>query len=385
MSTITLRNVSKRFDDVTAVDGVDLEIEDGEFLVLVGPSGCGKSTLLRSIAGLESVSDGQIRIGDTDVTRSHPSDRNVAMVFQNYTLYPHMTARQNITFGLDADRVPAGQSTDELVDEVATMLGISDLLGRKPGELSGGERQRVAIGRAIVRDPDVFLLDEPLSSLDAKLRTEMRAELAELHRTLQTTTVYVTHDQTEAMTLGHRVAVMRDGQIEQVESPQRLYDAPRTPFVAEFVGDPGMNLLGVRIERTTDGVVARLDGTDATVALPECIRPSLPDSGTVTLGIRPEDVALRTDAPSGETIPFNVSVTEPLGNSSLVRGSVGNCALTVRTDARPTAQPGATIPVTFADDKLHLYDPETREVIYHATTEVDSARAETAPEPERKS
>lgn len=370
MSTITLQNLHKHFDDVTAVDGVSLEIEDGEFLVLVGPSGCGKSTLLRSISGLESVSDGQLYIGDTDVTRSHPSERNVAMVFQNYTLYPHMTAHQNITFGLDADRVPAEQSTDELVSEIATMLGISELLERKPGELSGGERQRVAIGRAIVRDPEVFLLDEPLSSLDAKLRTEMRAELAELHRKLQTTTVYVTHDQTEAMTLGHRVAVMRDGQIEQVDPPQRLYDAPQTQFVAEFIGDPGMNMLEARIETANMGVVARLD--DSTVPLSKEASEVLTELGPqVTLGIRPEDVIVHTDNSTMETLPFEVSVTEPLGNSLLVRGSVGDSTLTARTDAHTSVRPGEIVPISFVSDQLHFYDSQTGEAIHHETVDTN--------------
>src|SRR5713226_646270 len=249
MAAIELEHVTKAFaGGVLAVDDVNLTIADGEFMVLVGPSGCGKSTLLRMIAGLEEITDGTISIGDVDVTDLEPPDRDIAMVFQNYALYPHMSVRENLGFGLSVRRTPKREIGDRVL-EVATLLGLQDLLERKPAHLSGGQRQRVAMGRAIIREPKAFLMDEPLSNLDAKLRVGMRASLARLHARLAVTTIYVTHDQTEAMTLGHRVAVMRDGQVVQVDIPQRLYQAPKDLFVGTFIGSPSMNL----VEATLDG------------------------------------------------------------------------------------------------------------------------------------
>src|SRR5947199_432703 len=247
MAAIRLESAVKRCGAVAAVDGVSLEIEDGEFLVLVGPSGCGKSTLLRMMAGLEPVTEGEVWIGDRDVTDFAPRDRDIAMVFQSYALYPHMTVRQNLGYGLKARKTPKAEIARE-VDAVAGLLGLSALLERRPAELSGGQRQRVAMGRAIVRKPQAFLMDEPLSNLDAKLRVGMRASLAQLHRRLGTTTVYVTHDQVEAMTLGQRVAVMRDGRIVQADEPQKLYQEPNDLFVAAFIGSPAMNLVDAQIE-----------------------------------------------------------------------------------------------------------------------------------------
>jgi multiple sugar transport system ATP-binding protein len=256
MAAIRLDGVGKRFGDVLAVDDVSLEIDDGEFLVLVGPSGCGKSTLLRMIAGLEEATFGSILIGDDDVTDLAPRSRDVAMVFQTYALYPHMTVRQNLGYGLKARRTPRQEIVRRVAD-VAGMLGLADLLDRRPAQLSGGQRQRVAMGRAIVRQPRAFLLDEPLSNLDAKLRVGMRASLAQLHQRLGITTVYVTHDQTEAMTLGRRVAVMRDGRILQVDRPQVLYEHPRNLFIAAFIGSPAMNL----VDATFDGDSVRFGGS----------------------------------------------------------------------------------------------------------------------------
>ena len=247
MAEIRLEHVCKTFQDVVAVDDVSLEIADGEFLVLVGPSGCGKSTLLRMIAGLEEITDGAIFIGERDVTDLAPRARDVAMVFQTYALYPHMTVRQNMGYGLKARRTPKAEIAQR-VDDVAKLLGLEELLHRRPAQLSGGQRQRVAMGRAIVRQPQAFLLDEPLSNLDAKLRVGMRASLAQLHQRLGVTTVYVTHDQTEAMTLGQRVAVMRDGKILQVDSPQELYERPHNLFIAAFIGSPSMNLVDATLE-----------------------------------------------------------------------------------------------------------------------------------------
>ena len=282
MAEIELRNISKVFSgDVVAIDDVSLEIGDGEFIVLVGPSGCGKSTLLRAIAGLEEVTAGEISIGGRDVTDLAPRHRDIAMVFQSYALYPHMSVRQNLGYGLKVRRMPKSEIRAR-VDEVAKLLGLEELLERKPAQLSGGQRQRVAMGRAIVRQPQAFLMDEPLSNLDAKLRVGMRASLAQLHQQLGVTTVYVTHDQVEAMTLGQRVAVMRDGRILQVDTPQTLYEQPRDLFVAGFIGSPAMNL-----------VEARIDGDE--VVLRPVPRPARrptggrrAGSGRVVLGIRPE-------------------------------------------------------------------------------------------------
>src|SRR4029077_13681354 len=291
MAAIRLSDVRKSFGAVTAVDDVSLEIADGEFLVLVGPSGCGKSTLLRMLAGLEEVTSGRIEIGDRDVTDLAPRSRDIAMVFQTYALYPHMTVRQNMGYGLKARRTPKPEIARR-VDEVAAMLGLRDLLERKPAQLSGGQRQRVAMGRAIVREPRAFLMDEPLSNLDAKLRVGMRASLAQLHGRLGVTTVYVTHDQTEAMTLGQRVAVMRDGRILQADTPQRLYQEPADLFVAGFIGTPAMNLVEARVE---DGAVRF-----GRYRVP--LDPSRrPPAGTerVVLGIRPEAFEEAALAPPG--------------------------------------------------------------------------------------
>ncbi|HST14302.1 MAG TPA: sn-glycerol-3-phosphate ABC transporter ATP-binding protein UgpC, partial [Gaiellaceae bacterium] len=309
MARITLDRVTKAFGAVKAVDGVSLEVGDGEFLVLVGPSGCGKSTLLRLLAGLEDVTEGTIAIGDRDVTELAPRSRDIAMVFQSYALYPHMTVRQNLGYGLRARKTPKNEIAQR-VGEVAELLGLADLLERKPAQLSGGQRQRVAMGRAIVRQPQAFLLDEPLSNLDAKLRVGMRASLAQLHQRLGVTTVYVTHDQTEAMTLGQRVAVMRDGHILQCDSPSELYARPNDLFIAAFIGSPAMNLLELPV---VDGGV-KFGG----VVYP--VKRDVLDAAagnTVTLGVRPEDLET---APSGEGLPVEVDVVEELGADAYIYG-----------------------------------------------------------------
>ncbi|RAW44686.1 glycerol-3-phosphate ABC transporter ATP-binding protein [Halorubrum sp. 48-1-W] len=383
MTTITLRNLRKEFDDVVAVNGLDLTVRDGEFLVVVGPSGCGKSTTLRLLAGLETATDGEIRMDDRDVTHTEPKDRNVAMVFQNYALYPHMTGRRNITFGMNATDSFADEEIDRRVAEAAETLDITDLLDRKPQAMSGGERQRVALGRAIVRDPDAFLMDEPLSNLDAKLRIQMRAELTRLHAELGTTTVYVTHDQTEAMTLGERVVVMDDGRIQQVDPPQALYDFPTNRFVAEFIGDPAMNMIDVAVEdgvavhdgfriplpsgKTVDGTDGEwLDGTEAE-ALAD---PDAGDRPTAVLGIRPEDLYPARDRPDlGETtFDATVEVTEPLGDSLLVHCSVGDATFKMGAEPRSSLEPGGTVSVTYDPARLHLFAPETGEAFYHSAT-----------------
>lgn len=362
MSSITIHNTTKQFDDVTAVNDVTLEAHDGEFLVLVGPSGCGKSTTLRLLAGLESVTDGTIRIGDRDITDVPAGDRNVAMVFQNYALYPHMTARRNITFGMKS----AGDFNDEeintRVEEATRKLDIRDLLDRKPSELSGGEKQRVAIGRAIVRDPDVFLMDEPLSNLDAKLRVRMRAELSQLHADLETTTIYVTHDQVEAMTLGDRVAVMNDGAIEQVAAPQTLYDRPATRFVAEFIGDPAMNTFRVDITHN-EGYQAQWE--NGCIQLPYSSKLEELSGETVLLGVRPEDIHLALD-PSERQFDFSVDVAEPLGDTTLLTGTVGQNFCKVQLAPRSDVEPNDTVSCYVDPQRVHLFDPSTGDAHYHS-------------------
>jgi multiple sugar transport system ATP-binding protein len=377
MAEIALRNITKVFaGDVVAIDDVSLDIGDGEFIALVGPSGCGKSTLLRTIAGLEDVTAGEIHIGERDVTDLAPRHRDIAMVFQSYALYPHMSVRQNLGYGLKVRRMPKAEARRR-VDEIAELLGLSDLLERKPAQLSGGQRQRVAMGRAIVRQPQAFLMDEPLSNLDAKLRVGMRASLAQLHQQLGVTTVYVTHDQVEAMTLGQRVAVMRDGRILQVDTPQRLYEQPRDLFVAGFIGSPAMNL----VESTlADGEVAF---GQFRVKLDPSRRPEGRDSGPVILGIRPEtfeDAAFAsTELP---TIDVEVVVLEELGSDAHVffrvqatriaaetlgededsttdlvtdRGSL----LNARVDPRTAARIGQSLRLTVDPSRFHFFDADT--------------------------
>jgi multiple sugar transport system ATP-binding protein len=367
MAAIRLENVTKRFADVAAVDDVSLEIADGEFLVLVGPSGCGKSTLLRMIAGLEQATGGSVWIGDQDVTDLAPRSRDIAMVFQSYALYPHMSVRQNLGYGLKARRTPKPEIAKR-VDEVASLLGLEQLLDRRPGQLSGGQRQRVAMGRAIVRQPQAFLLDEPLSNLDAKLRVGMRASLAQLHQRLGITTVYVTHDQTEAMTLGQRVAVMRDGHILQVDRPQQLYAAPRNLFIAAFIGSPAMNL-----------VEANVEGGEVAFGQYRVPLAGAPATGRVVLGIRPESFEDASFAPGLPTIDVVVEVVEELGSDAHVFFHVdappvtaevleasdegllpANKALfTARVDARTRAVVGGSMKLAVDPGRFHFFDAAT--------------------------
>ncbi len=388
MAGIRLEQVTKSFGSVKAVDGVTLEIADAEFLVLVGPSGCGKSTLLRMIAGLEEVTDGAIWIGDRDVTDLAPRSRDVAMVFQTYALYPHMTVRQNLGYGLKARRTPKPEIARRVTD-VAELLGLTDLLDRRPAQLSGGQRQRVAMGRAIAREPRAFLLDEPLSNLDAKLRVGMRASLAQLHQRLAVTTVYVTHDQTEAMTLGQRVAVMRDGHILQIDSPHELYTRPRSLFVAAFIGSPAMNL-----------VDATIDGDDVTfgqfhLTLPPGLRPAT-SGDRVVLGIRPENFEDAAFAPGSPTIEVGVEVVEDLGSDAhvffhvdappitaeILEAAADTSLLTVdralfaaRVDPRSQARPGRRLSLALDPSRCLFFDPESGErLAVAATAELQTAR-----------
>jgi multiple sugar transport system ATP-binding protein len=400
MAGIRLEHVTKSFaGGVVAVDDVSLEIADGEFLVLVGPSGCGKSTLLRMIAGLEDVTEGSIAIGDADVTDLAPRRRDIAMVFQSYALYPHMTVRQNLAYGLKVRRTPKEQ-TARRVGEVAKLLGLDDLLERRPGQLSGGQRQRVAMGRAIAREPKAFLMDEPLSNLDAKLRVGMRASLQQLHNRLGTTTIYVTHDQIEAMTLGQRVAVMRDGQILQADEPQKLYHEPRDLFVAAFIGSPAMNL----VEATIDGDELQLG--EFRVPLAPDRRPRGRTSGRIVVGIRPE--SFEDDAFASPDLPrveITVEVLEELGSDAhvffLVDAprvttetldandedddatllAIEKALFTARVDARTAAHVGGKLRLAVDPHRFHFFDPTTGESLLRREPAPEQAPSPEAPVP----
>ncbi len=361
MGRVALDQVSKRFDDVAAVDALTLEVADEEFLVLLGPSGCGKSTALRMIAGLEDPTSGTITIGERVVNDVEAKDRDIAMVFQSYALYPHMTVRRNIEFPLRSRKVPASERT-ALVQEAADSLDLGELLDRKPAQLSGGQRQRVALARAIVRRPQAFLMDEPLSNLDAKLRVQTRAELVELQRRLSATIIYVTHDQVEAMTMGHRIAVLDRGVLQQVGAPQEVYSKPANLFVARFIGSPPMNTVTGRIDRVEGALVAQLPG--AGVPVPVELAAAIEASGAdeVVIGVRPE--ALRftdstADAPEG--IPATVSVVESLGHERHVVCRLADQQLVIlRQDAHDTAPAEGSSTFLRTDaDGLHVFDAET--------------------------
>ena len=355
MAEVILEQVTKVYPgDVTAVHPMDLKIEHGEFLVLVGPSGCGKSTTLRMIAGLEDVTSGTIRIGDRVVNDVEPKDRNIAMVFQSYALYPHMTVYDNLAFGLKMRKL-ARADIDQRVREAATILGIETLLERKPKALSGGQRQRVALGRAIVRDPAVFLFDEPLSNLDAKMRVQMRTEIARLHHRLGATMVYVTHDQTEAMTLGQRIVVMNNGVVQQVDTPMDLYRRPANRFVAGFIGSPAMNFLAGRIVQS-DGLQFVPDADqDARIGLSPDFRPAAANLDTsVVLGIRPEHVLVGKAAGSAGTTAA-VQVVESLGNETLLYFQIAGQPFTARSSGEVAAAVDSRLDLTFAPEHIHLF------------------------------
>ena len=367
MAEVTLRKLVKMYEgEVQAVKGIDLQIADHEFVVLVGPSGCGKSTTLRLIAGLEEISGGDIAIGGTIVNDVPPKDRDIAMVFQNYALYPHMTVSENMSFGLRLKRFPKPEIKAR-VDEAARILDIVELLDRKPKALSGGQRQRVAMGRAIVRHPKVFLFDEPLSNLDAKLRVQMRTEIKKVHQKVRTTTVYVTHDQVEAMTLADRVVVMNAGRIEQVGAPNDLYHSPATKFVAGFIGSPAMNFIACRLEEAAGGVRVRL--TDA-IAFPvpqtreARYRPHL-GSGELQFGLRPEHIVERRphSEPHQHAFEVTLEVTEPMGMETLVYFSIGSAEVCGRVNPMAGAQDGR--PMTLVADlaNMHLIDEASGRVL----------------------
>jgi multiple sugar transport system ATP-binding protein len=393
VADIEFAEVAKVYPDGTrAVDGLDLQIRDGEFMVFVGPSGCGKTTALRMVAGLEEISEGTIRIGDRIVNTVSPKDRDIAMVFQTYALYPHMTVEENLAFGLKLRKLTKVE-IGRRVHAAANTLGLEEFLQRKPRALSGGQRQRVAMGRAIVREPQAYLMDEPLSNLDAKLRVQMRAEIHKLQRELGVTTIYVTHDQTEAMTMGDRVAVMRSGHLQQVDNPERLYERPANQFVAGFIGSPAMNMVEARLQRNGDGFVVRFGAYELAVA-PELVaeRPALAgyDRAKVVLGIRPEDfedAAFTAEAAPERTLDTVVGLREALGSEVLVHFSVATSGssevsefieaesiFVARVHPQTRAREGEPLRLVVNTKRLHFFDPDTGLAIYG---EAEPSRAQT--------
>ncbi|MCD7825646.1 MAG: sn-glycerol-3-phosphate ABC transporter ATP-binding protein UgpC [Clostridiaceae bacterium] len=368
MASLSLKNICKTYPNgFQAVKNFNLEIEDKEFIIFVGPSGCGKSTTLRMIAGLEEITEGELWIGNNLVNDVEPKDRDIAMVFQNYALYPHMTVYDNMAFGLKLRKTPKDK-IDKLVKEAAKILDIEPLLDRKPKALSGGQRQRVAMGRAIVRNPKVFLMDEPLSNLDAKLRVQMRIEISKIHQTLEATIIYVTHDQTEALTLGTRIVVMKDGVMQQVASPIDLYTKPCNIFVAGFIGSPQMNFIDcVAVQ---DGKDVKLEFGSYSVKLPEVKAQKVIEGGfvgkDVVMGIRPEDIKdeeLFVNAGTDNIIEASVKVYEMLGAEVFLYFTVEGHDITVRVNPRTTARPGDTIKLALDTSKIHVFDKETENVI----------------------
>lgn len=370
MAKVSLKSLTKRFGNVEAVKGIDLEIRDKEFLVLVGPSGCGKSTTLRMVAGLEEITEGTIEIGDRVVNDVPPKDRDIAMVFQNYALYPHMDVYNNMAFGLKLRKF-SKEDINRRVNEAARILGIENLLDRKPKQLSGGQRQRVALGRAIVREPKVFLMDEPLSNLDAKLRVQMRFELSKIHDRLKTTIIYVTHDQTEAMTMGDRIVVLKDGVVQQVDDPLTLYNQPTNLFVAGFMGSPAMNFMQAKVSQKGDDYF--IDDTSFKIKLPtEKVQkfPKIKDyvGRPVIFGVRPEDIndALVTDVQVTEDNSFTgeVEVVEPMGSEINLYLSLNEHSIIARVDSGSKAKVGDKMKAVIDTSKVHIFDPETEIAIF---------------------
>jgi len=368
MAGVVLSEVYKRYGKVEAVHGISLDIQDKEFIVFVGPSGCGKSTTLRMIAGLETISQGTVKIGDRVVNEIAPKDRRVAMVFQNYALYPHMNVYDNMSFGLKLKKHPK-DVIESRVSEAAEILGLTDLLKRKPFELSGGQRQRVAMGRAIVRKPAVFLFDEPLSNLDAKLRTQMRAEIKRLHQKVQSTIVYVTHDQVEAMTLADRIVVMRDGYIEQVGSPVELFQNPANTFVAGFIGNPPMNLIPCTLNKQGDSLSCQ--GKFSLPVPDKTDRPLKHNDQAeqeVILGIRPENLSvidgINGEAPDSWKVEGLVDFVEPLGSETYLHVKIDSIVFLARTKGTTTIREGDTVPLVFNLKHMHLFDATSQQSLY---------------------
>lgn len=367
MAGLTLKGIVKRYGNAApTLKGIDLDIRDGEFLVLVGPSGCGKSTLLRTIAGLESITGGDLYIGDKRVNDIHPKDRDIAMVFQSYALYPHMTIRRNISFGLEVRKMPKDE-IDKLVNEASEMLGLNDHLDKLPKMLSGGQRQRVAMGRAIVRRPKVFLFDEPLSNLDAALRTQMRVEIRRLHKKLKTTIIYVTHDQVEAMTLADRIAVLNGGYLQQVGSPLELFLMPKNKFVAGFIGSPAMNFIQAKITENNGKHYVAIDGENQ-LELSDSVCAKVKKDMPVILGVRPQDVVLAEDGLEAN-LHVKVDVVETLGWESHVHFKLGDLSFLAVLEAQKVAAftDGQTVDLHVPANAIHLFDAESEVAIAHGS------------------
>lgn len=365
MAELKFTNVTKRYGKTEVVHGVNLTVKDKEFLVLVGPSGCGKSTLLRMIAGLEEISEGTISLGDRIINDEAPKDRGLAMVFQNYALYPHMNVYENMAFGLRQRKTPK-EEIQQRVEEVGEILGLQDLLLRKPHELSGGQRQRVAMGRAMVRKPAVFLFDEPLSNLDAKLRIQMRAEIKLLHQRVKSTMVYVTHDQVEAMTLADRIVVLKDGYIEQVGTPLELFLHPANSFVAGFIGTPPMNLMSSKIKQEGDLFSLEFNGGPR-IPIPHRSDARIEDGQEVLMGIRTEEITIaddNTSVPPDWIFKGVVKVVEPLGNENHLHVELQGVTFVARCEGRRIVKAGENIEVAFNLEQLHIFDAATKKVIY---------------------
>lgn len=356
MAEVQFTDIRKSFGAVPVIKGVNIDIADGEFVILVGPSGCGKSTLLRMLAGLENISGGEIKIGSQTVNTLAPKDRDIAMVFQNYALYPHMTVKQNMAFSLMLNKAPK-EDADKRVAYAAGILGLDKLLDRYPRQLSGGQRQRVAMGRAIVRDPKVFLFDEPLSNLDAKLRVAMRAEIKELHQRLKTTTVYVTHDQIEAMTMADKIVVMHDGKVEQIGSPLEVYDRPNNLFVAGFIGSPAMNMIKGQIDPSDPSHFIAEDGTKLPLAM---AAPQTAVGKDLIYGLRPEYISL-----SDRGIAAEISVIEPTGYETHIVARFGGCDANCVFRERISAKPGEIIHLAIDTSHIHLFDAHSGERLTH--------------------
>jgi multiple sugar transport system ATP-binding protein len=372
MATLELDSVRKTFQDdsgeIVAVDDVSMSIDDGEFLVVVGPSGCGKSTMLRMVAGLESITSGTVSLDDRVINDVKSQDRDIAMVFQSYALYPHMSVRGNMSFGLEESTDLPDDQIQEMVSETAELLGISNLLDRRPTDLSGGQQQRVALGRAIVRDPEVFLMDEPLSNLDAKLRAQMRTELQRLQEDLGVTTVYVTHDQTEAMTMGDRIAILNDGRLQQVSTPLECYHEPANQFVAGFLGEPSMNFFDVQYE---DGTLV---GDGFEYPLGAEVRNSLGGTTDLVLGIRPEDVELAETAGNDHDFGTTVDVVEPMGDENTIHLKFDDGAETMiaTADGFTRIADGDEVVARIPEDSIHIFDRETGEALHNRSLESDT-------------
>ena len=362
MAKVLIKDLNKKYDDVHAVKNVNLEIRDREFVVLVGPSGCGKTTTLRMVAGLEDITSGEISIDGRVVNDLAPMDRDIAMVFQNYALYPHMSVQDNMAFGLKMRKFPKTE-IQKRVQEAAEILGIQELLKRKPRQLSGGQRQRVAVGRAIVRHPQVFLFDEPLSNLDAKLRVQMRVELKRLHDRLETTAIYVTHDQVEAMTLGSRVVVMKDGWVQQVGEPMEIYTRPQNKFVAGFIGSPAMNFIPVTIAETSGSLYAQANGLRVKVPAALQARLGAYKGQPVTLGVRPEDLRVSSSMDADTTFEAVVDVVEPLGAEILLDATVAGQSVVARVEPSVKSRPHEKIRLSFVPERMHFFDNKTEQVI----------------------